>query len=97
MTDNPPSKNSTCCAKIPFQRYASINCIDSGPFQPSENWLKNQLKILSQMSHFLAEFCRRLEQPQNITQKKCWYGQWLGMKIPRTSKHKHHANSPWCS
>jgi hypothetical protein len=26
---NPPSKYSTCCAKIPFQRYASINCIDA--------------------------------------------------------------------
>jgi hypothetical protein len=28
-TDNPPSKYSTCCAEIPFQRYACINCIDA--------------------------------------------------------------------
>jgi hypothetical protein len=49
---------------------SSLSLTASGPFQPSKNWPKNQPKILSQMSHFSAKFCRQLEQPRNITWKK---------------------------
>ena len=79
-----------------FVRYPCRKTLGhSGLFQPSKNWPKNQPKILSQMSHFSAKFCRWLEQPQNITWKKYWYWQWLGTKILQTSKHKHHANLPF--
>jgi hypothetical protein len=53
-TDNPPSNYSTCCAKIPFQRYASMNCIDAAWYITSSSLSTSSFCNMSQIVLYIT-------------------------------------------